>query len=34
MATVARAAAVKAGATGKQTVYDGSWAEYSKKSAE
>ena len=34
MATVGRAAALKAGATGKQSVYDGSWAEYSKKSQE
>lgn len=33
MATVGRAAALKAGATGAQIVYDGSWSEYSKKSA-
>ena len=32
MATVGRAAAYKAGATGHMSVYDGSWGEYSKKS--
>ena len=31
MATVGLSAAQKAGATGKVSVYDGSWAEYSQK---
>ena len=32
MATVGLSAAQKAGATGKTSLYDGSWAEYSQKS--
>ena len=32
MATVGLSAAQKVGATGKVSVYDGSWAEYSQKS--